>query len=78
MRAMRDWMVAFDEKREVVIKRSRDIQKWSKNAIYSLHRSNAPQADKHLRNCDKAVEELLPLILETPELRSGSFANCME
>eukprot|EP00752_Nemacystus_decipiens_P009240 g8253.t1 len=76
--AIRVAMAAFDEKREAVIKRTRDIQKWSKMAIYSLHREDFKKAEKQLADCRAAAEGLLPLINETPRLRMGSFSCSME
>ncbi|CAM9935921.1 unnamed protein product [Pylaiella littoralis] len=76
--AVRVAMTAFDEKRETVIKRTRDIQKWSKLAIYSLHRGDSKKAEKQLSDCRKAAEDLLPLINETPRLRMGAFSCSME
>jgi predicted translin family RNA/ssDNA-binding protein len=72
---MRGEMSAADEKRETVIKRSRDVQKLSKQAIFSLHRGNDKEADERIRSAKKTAEELLPLIAECPTLRPGSFAN---
>jgi predicted translin family RNA/ssDNA-binding protein len=71
-------MSAADEKRETVIKRSRDVQKLSKQAIFSLHRGNDKEADERIRSAKKTAEELLPLIAECPTLRPGSFANAVE
>ncbi|CAN0428311.1 unnamed protein product, partial [Scytosiphon promiscuus] len=64
--------------RETVIKRTRDIQKWSKMAIYSLHRGDTKKAEKQLSDCRKAADGLLPLIDETPRLRMGAFSCSME
>ena len=43
---------AYDEKREQVIKRSRDIGKLSKQAIFSLHRGADEEAQQ------RRIEEL--------------------
>eukprot|EP00803_Ostreobium_quekettii_P000166 evm.model.scf_1883.3 EVM.evm.TU.scf_1883.3 scf_1883:11343-14020(-) len=67
-----------DEQREIVIKRSRDVQKLSKQAIFSLHRGNASQAETRLRNAVRITNELSPIIYEWPKLRSGSFAYALE
>lgn len=104
------------QKRENVIKRSRDIQKLSKQvcggahlnaggssahgcsvqlpagrshalrrlptpllqAIFSLHRGAAEEADQRLAAAKKAAEELLPTIKENPPLRQGSYSNASE
>ncbi|CAB1098097.1 unnamed protein product [Ectocarpus sp. CCAP 1310/34] len=76
--AIRVAMISFDEKREAVIKRTRDIQKWSKMAIYSLHRADLKKAEKQLSDCRTAAEGLLPLIDETPRLRMGAYSCSME
>ncbi|CAN0245159.1 unnamed protein product, partial [Ectocarpus sp. 4 AP-2014] len=76
--AIRVAMTSFDEKREAVIKRTRDIQKWSKMAIYSLHRADVKKAEKQLSDCRTAAEGLLPLIDETPRLRMGAYSCSME
>eukprot|EP00904_Undaria_pinnatifida_P007341 jgi/Undpi1/3737/HiC_scaffold_16.g07106.m1 len=75
---IRTAMAAFDEKREGVIKRTRDIQKWSKMAIYSLHREDFKKAEKQVADCRTVAEGLLPLIEETPRLRMGAFSCAME
>lgn len=69
---------AYDEKREIVIQRSREIQKLSKQAIFSIHRSNISEADDRLERARSVYEELSPLIAEQPSLRSGSFSNSLE
>ncbi len=71
-------MKAYDEKRETVIQRSREIQKLSKQAIFSIHRSNISEADDRLNRARSVYEQLSPLIQEQPSLRSGSFSNSLE
>lgn len=71
-------MRAYDEKREQVVKRSRDIQKLSKQAIFSLHRGADKEAEGRLAAAKKAAEELLPVIKENPTLRPGSYSNAIE
>ena len=69
---------SFDEQREKVIKKSRDIGKLSKQAIFSLHRGQAAEAAARLEAAQEAAQELLPLIRATPALRSGSYAHAVE
>lgn len=71
-------MRAYDEKRETVIKRSRNIQKLAKQAIFSLHRGAADEANQRLAAAKKGAEELLPIISAAPTLRPGSFSNAIE
>jgi len=59
-------MQAFDDKRELVIKKCRDGQKAAKVAIYSLHRGEEDKATKLLEECHRGVLEILPLIQEEP------------
>jgi predicted translin family RNA/ssDNA-binding protein len=73
-------MVAFDEKREQVIKRCRDVQKLSKQAIFSLHRNEKKKARNQLNTAmskAQAISEEFDFATES-ELRSGSFQNAME
>jgi predicted translin family RNA/ssDNA-binding protein len=71
---------AYDEKREHVIKKCRDVQKLSKQAIFSLHREEKEKARKQL---DTAMSKAQAISSEfnfqsEPSLRSGSFQNAME
>ncbi|KAH7618827.1 putative Translin [Nannochloris sp. 'desiccata'] len=69
---------SYDQQREIVIKRSRDIQKLSKQAIYSLHRGDDFDASNKLKLAETAAAELAPLISQSPTLRHGSFSNSIE
>jgi len=70
---------AFDEKREVVIKKSRDVQKAAKQAIYALQRNDLSKANELIKQCEKVSQpELFDLVNKDPDLRYGSFANCLE
>ena len=69
----------YDKLREQVIKRTRDVQKLSKNAVYSLHRADLAKATAQLTEARaKAVSIYTDAIAAQPNLRSGSFANAME
>jgi len=61
----------FDEQRDTVIKRSRDITKASKVAIYCLHRGEMDKADAQIALALAAADELLPLVTENPQLRTS-------
>lgn len=76
--AIVDEMKSYDEHRENVIKKSRDIQKASKQAIFSLHRNDFSEAEKRLETAKKVAEGLVPLISELPTLRGGSYSNAIE
>ena len=76
--AMREAMVLYDEQRDTVIKRSRDITKASKVAIYCLHRGEMDKADAQIARRGSAADELLPLVEKEPQLRYGSYAGGLE
>jgi len=77
--ALADRLKTHDEQREVVIKRSRDIQKAAKQALFALHRGDAARAGELLAGAAKAVLELRPIVEAEPTLRhGGSFTSCLE
>lgn len=47
----------------------------ARQAIFSLHRGAAAEADSRIAAAKKAAEELLPLIRDNPTLRPGSYSN---
>lgn len=68
-----------DEQRETVIKRSRDVQKAAKQAIFALHRGDNARASALLRDASSAARELRPLVDADPTLRhGGSFSGALE
>ena len=71
-------MRSYDDRREQVIKRSRDVGKLSKQAIFSLHRGADEEAQQRLDAARQAAEEILPLIQGSPTLRQGSFSAAIE
>ncbi len=76
--AMRERLAAYDAARDTIIKRSRDITKASKQAIYALHRDAREEAAQHLADAKTAINELLPAIRADPTLRTGGFSGGME
>ena len=76
--AMREAMVLYDEQRDTVIKRSRDVTKAAKVAIYCLHRGELDKADAQIAVAVQAADELLPLVEKEPQLRYGSYAGGLE
>jgi predicted translin family RNA/ssDNA-binding protein len=71
-------MKSYDERRETVIKRAREIQKLSKKAIFSLHRGDTDEAEQRIGNALAVSQELIPLIAGDIRLRSGSYSHAME
>lgn len=77
--AIRDRMEAYDEARETIIKRSREILKGSKQAISSLQRGDQKKAESLLQEAERVMKELLPETKNHPLLREqGAFSAAME
>lgn len=63
----------FDEQRELVIRKSRDVLKLSKQVIYALHRDDVSGAKKALGLLKKAVQQINTLVGGSGKLKySGS------
>jgi translin len=71
-------MQTEDEKREDVIKRSREVLKASKTSIYCLHRLELQKAESHMDKAEKVARELLPITEEHPHLRFGILTSSLE
>lgn len=65
---MKSEIEAFDEKRDRIIKDSRNVLKLSKQIIYSLHRSETKEAEKLLSDIKKELENLKKHAEKHPEL----------
>lgn len=77
-KAINEQFNRFDEKRESIIKKSRDILKASKHAIYSLHRDEVEKATEKLKAVESLKEMLEKEIDSDKKLRSGTFSNALE
>jgi predicted translin family RNA/ssDNA-binding protein len=75
---LREEMEHYDAARERIIKRSRDINKESKQAIYALQRDAIEEAKNHIKAAETAIGELLPAITQDPTLRTGGFSAGVE
>ena len=71
-------MDAYDKLREEVIKQSRDIQKLSKQAIFSVHRGALGESKQKLDQASKLAASILAMIAPHPGLRAGAFSNSLE
>jgi predicted translin family RNA/ssDNA-binding protein len=69
---------AYDAQRDTIIRRSRDMQKAAKTAIYCLHRADVAGAAREIASVEGLARELLPPIVAEPTLRYGSFSAAME
>jgi predicted translin family RNA/ssDNA-binding protein len=76
--AIQKSMVEEDEKRESLIKRSRDVLKHSKQAIYALQRGDAASADALIQSAKAAALPLLALLAASPQLRFGAMSAALE
>nr|CCA27202.1 conserved hypothetical protein [Albugo laibachii Nc14] len=69
----------LDEKREVIIKRSREILKASKQAIFALHRKDTASASSKLQEAEIVIKDLASLINSDPvNLKVGAFTASLE
>jgi predicted translin family RNA/ssDNA-binding protein len=68
----------YDAQRDAIIKRSRDMQKAAKTAVYCLQRGDLAAASRELLVVEKIVAELQPTLAGEPTLRYGSYAAAME
>ncbi|KAG8467135.1 hypothetical protein KFE25_000451 [Diacronema lutheri] len=67
-----------DEARELAIKRARDVQKLAKNAIFALHRADAPRAAEQLRQATELSASILRDIARAhTSLRGAPFVRAM-
>eukprot|EP01091_Cochliopodium_minus_P000055 TRINITY_DN1008_c0_g1_i2.p1 TRINITY_DN1008_c0_g1~~TRINITY_DN1008_c0_g1_i2.p1 ORF type:complete len:230 (-),score=84.45 TRINITY_DN1008_c0_g1_i2:93-782(-) len=72
-----------DKKREIIIKESRDILKFSKKSIFSIHRNDINTSKDQLQQAKKKIEYLNNIINENnnnkeENLRFGSFSGSLE
>jgi translin len=76
---MRTELEQYDQMREHLIKRSRDILKDSKAAIYALHRGNAQEATSLLDAARKAIADCETLLQKDPHLGAvGAYHEALE
>jgi len=61
--AIKDRMAQYDQQREDVIKRSRDVQKLAKQAVYSVHRGDVKDAQNKLKSAEKIANDIFSVIV---------------
>ena len=72
-------MMEEDERREQLIKRSREVLKLSKNSIYALHRMEFARAKEQIAQAKEiAKRDLLPIAELYPTLRFGALSGALE
>ncbi len=82
---MRDEFNSFDNNREVVIKKSRDVLKLSKQVIYSVHRGDMKESSKLVKKIKKEKENLDKMVSQNSKLEAigayrvaiGEFVEAM-
>jgi predicted translin family RNA/ssDNA-binding protein len=68
---------AFDERREKIVKESRDILKLSKQAIYSVHRDELKTVHEKLDEAERIKARLEKEIDGEDALRTGGFCDAL-
>lgn len=76
--AIKGRLDAYDKLREGVIKDSRDVQKLSKQAIFSIHRGNLKGAAGQLDEALEKAKVIMQVVSQHPSLRNGAFSNSLE
>ncbi|MBW2981769.1 hypothetical protein KY343_02705 [Candidatus Woesearchaeota archaeon] len=61
---------SFDDNRELVIKKSRDILKLSKQVIYSVHRDDLKEAAKLVKKIENEKKNIEKIIIKNSKLES--------
>jgi predicted translin family RNA/ssDNA-binding protein len=67
-----------DEQREQLIKRSRDVLKCSKQAIYALQRGDTARAEDLIAQGKRGATELIVVTVTLPHLRYGALSSALE
>lgn len=77
---IKERMDTLDKIREDVIKQCRDIQKVSKQAIFSVHRGSLVDASRKLDQSKELAMKIQAIITQSgnPMLRQGAFSNSLE
>jgi predicted translin family RNA/ssDNA-binding protein len=64
--ALQKEMELYDDTRDKIIRRSRDVTKAGKNAIYALHRDDLPGAEEQLKTAEEVAAEILIKVIPKP------------
>ena len=72
-------IAAYDRQRELLIKKSRDVLKLSKQLIYTLHRNNLSEADRLAKQLQKEKAELDKLTVNFKGMDAeGSYSEALQ
>ncbi|MBW2995071.1 hypothetical protein KY312_01860 [Candidatus Woesearchaeota archaeon] len=75
---MRNKIEKYDEKREELIKESRDVLKLSKQIVYSIHRNELVIAEKNVKVIKELTKKLADKVKKDPKLDIGSFKTAVQ
>jgi len=70
LKDMADEFNSFDDNRELLIKKSRDILKLSKQIIYAVHRDDIKEAEKLVKEIEKEKKEAEKIVSSHQKLYS--------
>jgi len=71
---MQKELADYDKQRELLIKKSRDVLKLSKQIIYAVHRDNLKQAESQIKEIEKELSKLNQITKHSTFLLSeGSY-----
>lgn len=76
---MKKEMLKFDEHRELLIKKSRDVLKLSKQVIYAAHRADLKEAEKLANDMKKELKDLNQYVEKNPKMyHQGSYKTAVQ
>lgn len=79
LRSIAARMAVYDARREDTIKKSRDVLKNAKKAVFATHRGKPKQAEQLLKKSADVAKDIVETVLKNePCLRRGSYANALE
>ncbi len=77
--SMRNEVLEYDAQRELLIKKSRDVLKLSKQVIYAVHRDELKQAEKLITDIEKEKAALQKIAKHSPDMLSeGSYKVALQ
>lgn len=79
LKKIRESLAKYDADREILIKKSRDVLKLSKQLIYTTHRKDTKEADRLLTEVKKEKQSLDKIASKNKKLfYEGSYSQAMQ
>ncbi|MGM5481990.1 MAG: translin family protein [Nanobdellota archaeon] len=76
---IKDEFELFEQRREEIIKKARDILRFSKHAIFKIHNEDNKGAEKNLLEAEKIIKDIKALFKSSPRLNSiGMVSSAMQ